>query len=166
MQAVQFVALDILSDGTHTLAHVLAHKLPYLKQFHQKHHEKQRPDAMDTFYNHPVDTGLMITARIVVPLLMLVPTMGIGIPVIILFLFWSMFTEMSHHSTHPIAKCVSLGFIPGRLYPVHHLEHHLRPQYNYGENWIFWDRMMGTVAPDDVADAECEVDEDSSTVEL
>ena len=77
-----------------------------------------------------------------------------------------MFTEISHHSTHPVAKYVSLGFIPGRLYPVHHLEHHLRPQYNYGENWIFWDKLMGTLAPDDVADAESEPGDSSSTVEL
>merc|ERR1719231_1991683 len=90
---------------------------------------------------------LMTGARIVVPLAVLVPTFNVGFTVIVFFLFWTMFTEISHHSTHFLAKVFSLGWIPGRCYPGHHLEHHLHPQYNYGENWIFWDKLMGTTSP-------------------
>ena len=144
MQAVQFIALDVLSDALHTVAHVAMHKVPCLKRFHRKHHEKDEPVAVDTFYNHPIDTFVMTTAHVVLPLVALVPLMGIGLPVIVLFLFWSMFTSMSHHSTHSVARAVSLGCIPGRLYPEHHLTHHKHPSYNYGESWIYWDYLMGT----------------------
>ena len=74
-------------------------------------------------------------------------------PVVTVFLFWTMFTELSHHSTHPLARLVSLGFLPGRLYPEHHLAHHLHGRCNYGENWIFWDLCMGTLSQFEQVDA-------------
>jgi len=164
MEILQFVVLDVFSDACHTAAHVAAHKIPCLRVFHAKHHKKIRPSAMDTFYNHPVDAMLMTGARIVVPLAILVPPMGIGVPVVVAFLFWAMFTEMSHHSTHPIAKLVSLGWIPGRAYPGHHLKHHLHPQYNYGENWVWWDKLMGTFAPSlELEDIDASSDQQGSS---
>ena len=153
MFAVQLVALDVCSDAFHTAAHVAAHKVPRLRKYHMRHHEKTRPVALDTFYNHPVDTALMTLARVVVPLASLVPLLAISWPVVAVFLFWTMFTEMSHHSTHPLARVISLGFIPGRLHPEHHLAHHLHGGCNYGENWVFWDRCMGTLSQFEDVDA-------------
>ena len=153
MFALHLLALDVFSDACHTAAHVAAHRLPCLRRYHVRHHERTRPVALDTFHNHPVDAALMTLARVVVPLVTLVPLLSISWHVVTVFLFWTMFTELSHHSTHPLARVVSLGFLPGRLYPEHHLAHHLHGRCNYGENWIFWDLCMGTLSQFEQVDA-------------
>ena len=144
MQVALFVAADVLGDAAHTLYHYAAHKVPKLNQYHRVHHEKTQPTARDTFYNHPVDTALATTCRVALPVAAVV-AMGADWPVVVVYLFYCAATSMSHHTTHGLAEIVSLGFLPTRAKPGHHLMHHKDPTCKFGENWIWFDYAMGTL---------------------
>ena len=140
MWCVCFLALDVLGDFFYTMYHFSAHKIPFLWTYHKTHHEKIHPSAADTFHISCADVILSTTFRILAPIVVLWDM--VCVKSLIAFAIFSTAIGVSHHSNTRLARWVSLGFLPGRVYPDYHLQHHKNPGINYGGGYWLWDYLL------------------------
>ena len=140
-----FFLLTILHDTYFYWAHRLMHHPKLFRYFHKVHHISNNPTPWASFSFHPLESLVEIA---IVPLVVLIiPFHPIAL---IAFGTWSiLFNVLGHLGYELFPK----GFVQHKIWKwintsTHHNLHHARSNCNYGLYYNFWDRWMGTNAPD------------------
>lgn len=137
---VALVILDLLAQYT---IHYLLHKVPWLWRFHQVHHSDTNVDATTGTRHHPVD----YFAREVFSLMTVVL---LGVP-LSYYLFYRLITVFCTYFTHSNIQLP--GGVDAALSKVivtpnaHKFHHHFQAPWtdrNYGQIFVFWDKIFGT----------------------
>ncbi len=140
-----FFLLTLIHDTYFYWMHRLIHLPKLFPVFHKVHHIANNPTPWASLCFHPLEALLEIG---IVPLTVLIIPLH---PMVLLaFATWSLFFNMMGHLgyelfpkgfvEHPIGRWINSS--------THHNMHHARSNCNYGLYYNFWDRWMGTNAPD------------------
>lgn len=126
---LSLIAYDFLEYGLHRLLHH-----PRLLWIHRVHHQFQRPTAIATFYQHPIEFILQSAIAVL-------PGLAFGLHPFVTLIFTLMLA---------VHGCLSHLGVRGWPTPApfvnleYHYQHHLYHNVNYGA-WTFWpDRLFGT----------------------
>lgn len=143
--AGSFIALTFIHDTYFYWMHRLMHHPRLFGLLHRAHHVSNNPTPWAALSFHPLEAVVEIG---IVPLAVLI--MPLHPLVLMVFTTWSLaFNIMGHLGyelfprgfvRHPIGKWFNTS--------THHNMHHSRSGCNYGLYYNFWDRLMGTNAPD------------------
>ncbi len=131
------------NDFTNYWAHRAYHRLPVLWQLHRVHHSDTTLDSTTTFRFHPFDAVLDGTA-----VLLSIIFFGLDGTIVLLHLTLYLPLLAAHHSNFIFPEWVDR--FPGRVFmvPNFHKVHHHRDQAftdtNYGNIFVFWDKLFGT----------------------
>jgi sterol desaturase/sphingolipid hydroxylase (fatty acid hydroxylase superfamily) len=136
---VGILALDFVGYW----AHRLYHKWHLFWRLHRVHHSDTKMDSSTSFRTHPLevflDNGSSIVAAII-----------FGLDINILVLRWIIYMPLfvAHHSSYrfPIWVDSFFGkiFVTPNLHKVHHHQDQAYTDSNYGNIFIFWDKLFGT----------------------
>ena len=133
---IAFIALDFAGYWTHRLAHTYN----FFWNNHIVHHSSEE-------YNLACALRQSISVFVRIYALLLIPAAILGVPekVIAVVAPLHLFAQFWYHTRH-IDRMGWLEYII--VTPSHHRVHHaINPEYldkNYGQIFIFWDRMFGT----------------------
>lgn len=133
---IAFLALDFAGYWTHRLAHTVN----FFWNNHIVHHSSEE-------FNLACALRQSISVFVRIYALLLIPAALLGVPekVIAVVAPLHLFAQFWYHTRH-IKKMGFLEYII--VTPAHHRVHHaINPEYldkNYGQIFIFWDRMFGT----------------------
>lgn len=142
---LSFFALTFLHDTYFYWMHRLMHHPRLFNLLHKVHHISNNPTPWTSLSFHPLEAMVEIG---IIPLAVLV----LPLHPLALFAFstWSLFFNIMGHLgyelfprgfvRHPIGKWLNTS--------THHNLHHSRSNCNYGLYYNFWDRLLGTNAPD------------------
>lgn len=131
---VQIILFLIFTDTSIYWIHRLEHDIPFLyKYVHKPHHTWIVPTPYASIAFHPVDGFLQsLPYHIAVFLFPVHKLIYLG-----LFIFVQIWTVMIHDGV----DLKPLKIINGS---GHHVHHHKKFIYNYGQFFIFWDWVCGT----------------------
>jgi sterol desaturase/sphingolipid hydroxylase (fatty acid hydroxylase superfamily) len=133
---IAFLALDFAGYWTHRLAHTVN----FFWNNHIVHHSSEE-------FNLACALRQSISVFVRIYALLLIPAALLGVPekVIAVVAPLHLFAQFWYHTRH-INRMGFLEYII--VTPSHHRVHHaINPEYldkNYGQIFIFWDRMFGT----------------------
>jgi sterol desaturase/sphingolipid hydroxylase (fatty acid hydroxylase superfamily) len=136
LYVIAFLALDFAGYWTHRLAHTYN----FFWNNHIVHHSSEE-------YNLACALRQSISVFVRIYALLLIPAAILGVPekVIAVVAPLHLFAQFWYHTRH-INRMGWLEYII--VTPSHHRVHHaINPEYldkNYGQIFIFWDRMFGT----------------------
>ena len=136
LYVIAFFALDFAGYWTHRLAHTYN----FFWNNHIVHHSSEE-------YNLACALRQSISVFVKIYALLLIPAAILGVPekVIAVVAPLHLFAQFWYHTRH-INKMGWLEYII--VTPSHHRVHHaINPEYldkNYGQIFIFWDRLFGT----------------------
>ena len=136
---VGIIALDFVGYW----AHRLNHKWNLFWRLHRVHHSDTKMDSSTSFRAHPFDVFLDNTSVIVAGILF-------GLDINIIILRWVIYVPLfvAHHCSFRFPTWVDLFF--GKVFVTpnfHKVHHHQDQEYtdsNYGNIFIFWDKLFGT----------------------
>jgi len=115
---VGIIVIDFISYWTHRLYH----KWHLLWRLHRVHHSDTKMDSSTAFRAHPfdvfLDNGSVIIAGI-----------AFGLDINIIVLRWIIFGKV---------------FVTPNFHKVHHHQDQIYTDSNYGNVFIFWDKLFGT----------------------
>ncbi len=140
-----FFLLTILHDTYFYWIHRMMHHRKLFPVFHKVHHIANNPTPWASLCFHPLEALLEIG---IVPLAVLIMPLH---PIAILaFASWSLFFNMLGHLGYELFPKGFVDHPIGQWFntSTHHNMHHARSNCNYGLYYNFWDRLMGTNAPD------------------
>lgn len=140
-----FFLLTLIHDTYFYWMHRLMHHPRLFGLLHKVHHISNNPTPWAALSFHPleamVEIGIIPLAVLVLPLHPLA---------LLTFSTWSLFFNVMGHLgyelfpegfvRHPVGKWFNTS--------THHNLHHSRSNCNYGLYYNFWDRLLGTNAPD------------------
>lgn len=133
---IAFIALDFAGY----VVHALDHRINFFWNSHIVHHSSEE-------YNLACALRQSVSVFVRLFVILLLPAAVLGVPkeVIAVVAPLHLFAQFWYHTRH-IGK---LGFFEKFMVtPSHHRVHHaINPEYmdkNYGQIFIFWDRMFGT----------------------
>lgn len=151
---VALLILDLLAQYT---IHYLLHNVKWMWRFHSVHHSDTHVDATTGTRHHPVDYftresfSLLTVAMLGVPLSY--------------YLFYRLLTVVCTYFTHSniklpdnVDRALSFVIITPRAHKFHH--HYKMPwtDRNFGNIFVFWDRLFGTFVYDDIEKVRYGVD--------
>ncbi|MBC7866140.1 MAG: sterol desaturase family protein [Gloeobacteraceae cyanobacterium ES-bin-316] len=134
--AVAFIVLDFAGYAVHALAH----RVNFFWNSHIVHHSSEE-------YNLACALRQSVSVFVRLFVILLLPAALLGVPkeVIAIVAPLHLFAQFWYHTRH-IGK---MGFLEKFMVtPSHHRVHHaINPEYmdkNYGQIFIFWDKIFGT----------------------
>ena len=136
LYVIAFFALDFAGYWIHRLAH----SINFFWNNHIVHHSSEE-------YNLACALRQSISVYVKIYVVLLIPAALLGVPekVIAVVAPLHLFAQFWYHTRH-IGRMGFLEYII--VTPSHHRVHHaINPEYldkNYGQIFIFWDRMFGT----------------------
>ena len=149
---ISFV-FEIIFDFFHYWIHRLLHSIPLLYiLFHKSHHKFQHPNAMTTFYQHPVDLILSNSIPTLLSLLILSQFFSVSFFFFLLATTFKTFIEISGHTgkDEKTPSFVQFIWLPQwlniELYTHDHDLHHTRNNCNYAKRFSLYDKLFGTFA--------------------
>lgn len=125
------------------IVHLAAHKIPLLWRFHKIHHSDLTLDVTTTFRTHPLIylTVSGITALIAIGL-------GLNPSAVIAYATIVLLIELSHHTALKLPEQIDRRLRPYIITPalhhIHHSDHAVETDSNYGQDLALWDRLFGT----------------------
>jgi len=133
----------IIIDFVSYWAHRLYHKWHLLWRLHRVHHSDTKMDSSTAFRAHPfdvfLDNGSVIIAGI-----------AFGLDINIIVLRWIIYMPLfiAHHSSFRfplwIDSFFGKVFVTPNFHKVHHHQDQIYTDSNYGNVFIFWDKLFGT----------------------
>ncbi|CAN5580855.1 sterol desaturase family protein [soil metagenome] len=124
-------------------AHRLYHKWHLLWRLHRVHHNDTNMDSSTAFRAHPLevlyDNGSVIIAGIL-----------FGLDINIIVLRWIIYMPLfiAHHSSFKFPTWIDSFFgkvfVTPNFHKVHHHQYQKYTDSNYGNVFIFWDKLFGT----------------------
>jgi len=143
---LQFAIAILLLDLVHYLSHRLFHWIGPLWRIHEVHHSDPDYDVSTAARFHPFEVGLGTA-------LYLGAVALLGPPVSAVF-FAELLTQLLNVFVHanvvvpaPVERLLRYAFITPDLHRIHHsivLEDQNR---NFGQTFLWWDRLFGTYLP-------------------
>lgn len=140
------VGILILAHDTYFYwMHRLLHRRPWFQWLHRVHHRSFNPTPWSSLSFHPLEALLEFGIAPLAVVLMPVHTSAL-----LVFATWSILFNMIGHLGYELFP---RGFVRHPVFrwlntSTHHNLHHARSNCNYGLYFNFWDRIMGTNAPD------------------
>ncbi len=137
---IAFIALDLAGY----LVHALSHKINFFWNGHIIHHSSE-----DFNLACALRQSISVFVKLFVILLLPAALLGVPAQVIAVIAPLHLFAQFWYHTQH-INK---MGFLEKIIVtPSHHRVHHaINKEYmdkNYGQIFIFWDRLFGTFQPE------------------
>lgn len=136
---IGIIVIDFISYWTHRLYH----KWHLLWRLHRVHHSDTKMDSSTAFRAHPfdvfLDNGSVIIAGI-----------AFGLDINIIVLRWIIYMPLfiAHHSSFRfplwIDSFFGKVFVTPNFHKVHHHQDQIYTDSNYGNVFIFWDKLFGT----------------------
>lgn len=142
---IALLILDLLAQYT---IHYLLHNVKWMWRFHSIHHSDTHVDATTGTRHHPVD----YIARESFSLLTVVL---LGVP-LAYYIFYRLLTVACTYFTHSniqlpdrMDRLLSFVLVTPKAHKFHH--HYKMPwtNRNYGNIFVFWDRLFGTFVYED-----------------
>lgn len=123
--------------------HRLNHKSPLFWRLHRVHHSDTKMDSSTSFRAHPLDVVLDNAAVIFAGIVF-------GLDINIIVFRWIIYMPLfvAHHTSYTFPKWTDTFF--GKIFVtpnLHKIHHHQNQEYtdsNYGNVFIFWDKLFGT----------------------
>lgn len=138
-------AMVVLHDTFFYWAHRAMHTRWLYARVHKLHHQSVHPTAFAAYSFHPWEA--LVEALITVPMLFIIPSHPLAI--LIFQTFSTAYNVYGHcgrefygagMAQHPVGRWINTS--------TSHATHHLRGRHNYSFYFLFWDRWMGTLAPE------------------
>lgn len=133
----------IVIDFVGYWAHRLNHQWHLLWRLHRVHHNDTKMDSSTAFRAHPFDVFLDNASVIIAGIVF-----GLDINIIVIRWIFYMPLFGAHHSSFRFPTWVdaSLGtiFVTPNFHKVHHHQDQEYTDANYGNIFIFWDKLFGT----------------------
>ena len=133
----------ILLDFAVWLEHVASHKIPLLWRIHRMHHTDNGFDVTTGLRFHPLEILLSMfwKAGIIIAL-------GAPVAAVLIFEIVLNGTSMFNHSNIALPqradRLLRLFLVTPDMHRVHHSSTRRETDSNYGFNFPFWDRLLGT----------------------
>ena len=133
----------IVLDFAVWLEHVASHKIPLLWRIHRMHHADNGFDVTTGLRFHPLEILLSMFWKAGV-------VIALGAPVAAVLIFEIVLngTSMFNHSNiaipKPVDRLLRLVLVTPDMHRVHHSSIRGETDSNYGFNFPFWDRLLGT----------------------
>jgi sterol desaturase/sphingolipid hydroxylase (fatty acid hydroxylase superfamily) len=137
-----FLLCMVLFDAWFYFAHRLLHTKPFYK-YHALHHKSVAPTVWSNDSIGPVDTALSQGFYAVV--VFLVP---ISPAVLLAHRAFDQINGTFGHCGFEYFASPTARYPSPMLCTTYHDQHHAQFRYNYANYFSFWDRAMGTIAPD------------------
>ncbi|NND82957.1 MAG: sterol desaturase family protein [Gammaproteobacteria bacterium] len=137
------LALAIMDLFAQYTIHYLLHKVPLLWRFHKVHHSDTHVDATTGTRHHPVDylTREVFSLTMVV-LLGMPPEFYAMYRVITIFCTY--FTHANIQLPSALDRALSFVIVTPDAHKFHHHDEVPWTDRNYGNIFVFWDRLFGT----------------------
>ncbi len=142
-QWIAVIAAVLLLDLAIYLQHVLFHAVPGLWRFHRMHHADLEFDFSTGVRFHPIEIVLSMIIKLMV-------VMALGAPPIAVLAFEVILnaTSIFNHSNIRLPgradALVRLIVVTPDMHRVHHSIHPSETNSNFGFNFPWWDRLLGT----------------------
>ena len=141
---VEFLlALAVMDLFAQYTIHYILHKTPLLWRFHKVHHSDIVVDATTGTRHHPVDYLMRELFSITVVVLLGMPPEFYAMYRVIT-IFCTYFTHANMQLPDALDRMISWVLVSPNTHKFHH--HHEVPwtDSNYGNIFVFWDRLFGT----------------------
>jgi sterol desaturase/sphingolipid hydroxylase (fatty acid hydroxylase superfamily) len=145
---VEFMLLQIVGDFFLYWGHRIQHEIPSLWEHHKLHHTLETPSPLGTLYIDSLDASLQGA----IPILLAIAIVRPHLLMVYVYIFCRISENVLNHSglDSVLVDTLTLKVLPGRASIAHHDSHHKFSNYpkgakNYGENFIFWDYLFGTL---------------------
>jgi sterol desaturase/sphingolipid hydroxylase (fatty acid hydroxylase superfamily) len=138
------LALLLIHDAYFYWSHRFMHLPKIYKYVHRVHHKSTNPSPWASFAFHPWEA--IINNFFFLPVMFFMPMHS---SVLIIFSFLSMAMNIKGHLGFEIfpKKFINNKWVNWNTTSTHHNMHHEHFNYNYGFYFTFWDKLMGTEAP-------------------
>ena len=144
--AVQFAAAILLLDLVHYFTHRLFHAVGFLWRIHEVHHSDADYDVSTAARFHPLEViagkGLYLAA------------IAILAPPLSAVFFAELHTGLLNVFVHAnvalptrLEAWLRWAIITPDLHRVHHSEESADQNRNFGQTFVWWDRLLGTYLP-------------------
>ena len=141
--ALEFVAAVLLMDLVVYLQHRFLHAVPFLWRFHKVHHADNDFDVTTGLRFHPVSMVLSMSVKVSAAVLLGASPLAVLVSETALNL-----TAMFNHANirMPVALDRALRWlvVTPDMHRVHHSADTDEMNKNFGFNFPWWDRMLGT----------------------
>ncbi len=151
------IALLILDFVAQYLVHYLLHQVPILWRFHQTHHSDTHVDATTGTRHHPVDYIFREIFSLIAILIMAIPLEYYGYYRLIT-VFCTYFTHANIQLPAKVDKVLSYVIVTPKVHKFHHHFEAPWTDSNYGNIFVFWDKLFGTYVYQDENDIKYGVD--------
>jgi sterol desaturase/sphingolipid hydroxylase (fatty acid hydroxylase superfamily) len=142
---VSYVVVLILQDAYFYFTHRLFHHPSLFQWAHQGHHRSRYPTPWTSFAFDPPEA--IVASLFLVGIVFVLPLHFITlIAIMVTMTIWAVLNHLGLDRL-PIAfphHWLGKWFIG----PAHHSIHHLKYTFHYGLYFTFWDKFLGTQAPD------------------
>jgi len=132
-----------LLDFAVWLEHVASHKIPLLWRIHRMHHADNGFDVTTGLRFHPLEILISMFWKAAV-----VVALGAPVAAVLIFEIVLNGTSMFNHSNIAIPqrfdRLLRLVLVTPDMHRVHHSSIRRETDSNYGFNFPFWDRLLGT----------------------
>lgn len=143
---VEFLIALLVLDFVIYLQHVMFHAVPLFWRLHRMHHADLDFDVTTGNRFHPVEIVLSMVIKFAVVL-----ALGPAVAAVIVFEIVLNASAMFNHSNVriPVAldRWLRLFIVTPDMHRVHHSIRRNETNSNYGFNFPWWDRLLGTYVP-------------------
>jgi len=140
---VALIATIAIQSLTSYAAHLLFHKAPWLWRVHRVHHFDLALDVSTGLRHHPLESVLSFLIDIPVAIIFGLLPLGLIIYGTADAMF-ALYTHANIKVPTSLDRMVRLILVTPRIHAVHHSSHRPETDSNYGNVFIFWDRLFGT----------------------
>ncbi len=136
----------LVQDTYFYWSHRLMHHRALFRHIHRTHHLSTNPSPVSSYSIHPLEAIVDTGASVVIIFIM--PWHGLAI---FIFSWINVAYAIYGHLGYEILPEGTKQHWLGRWINTSttHNRHHATARYNFGWYFLFWDRLMGTLAPDD-----------------
>ena len=139
---VGVVALDL----SFYVAHVLMHKVPAFWRVHRVHHTDAAVDVTTTIRQHPLEGVIRYLFMAAFACLF-----GVGVRALVVYRAWSVINGFLEHANLRVPRWLDRVLAWVTTWPNVHKIHHSRTPHetdtNYGNIFVWFDRLFGTYTP-------------------
>jgi len=158
----QFLLMQLVGDLGLYIGHRVQHESEFLwKHCHSLHHSIGTPSVASTAYIHPVD----MTLQTALPMMIAAVLVRAHPISFIVYILVRVGESSLNHCGHDswVLNALTLKLLPFRASVRHHDEHHRYSNYarnakNYGENFVIWDWLFGSLRQSTSASASAKKD--------
>lgn len=142
---LSIVLMMLVQDTYFYWTHRLMHRRALFRHVHRAHHLSTNPTPVSTYAVHPLEAVVDYGASLII--IFLIPCTGLS-----LFIFswinvaYAVYAHLDYElfpagiKQHWLGRWINTS--------TAHNRHHASARYNFGWYFLFWDRLMGTLAPE------------------